>query len=73
MLKGDIPNEMILQVFIAQLTEKVQKSKAKMQMTLERAKLQSEFEEEMLKEMNKIRGDLIEPEKREQIYQYLLE
>ena len=68
MLKGDLPNDMILQVFIEQLAEKVASRKAELRTTIDRAKQLEKFEKDMTENVRKVRGDVIEPEMLKKVY-----
>ena len=68
MLKGDLPNDMILQVFIEQLAEKVASRKAELRTTIDRAKQLEKFEKDMAENLRRVRGDVIEPEMLKKVY-----
>ena len=68
MLKGDLPNDMILQVFIEQLAEKVASRKAELRTTIDRAKQLENFEKDMAENLRRVRGDVIEPEMLDKVY-----
>ena len=68
MLKGDLPNDMILQVFIEQLAEKVASRKAELRTTIDRAKQLEKFEKDMAENLRRVRGDVIEPEMLDKVY-----
>jgi len=54
LLRGDVPNDVILQVFIEKLALKVNERKVKLQSTLDLAKQQKQFEEKVIANLKEI-------------------
>ena len=73
LLRGDVPNDVILQVFIEQLAAKVTNRKEKLQVTLKQAKLQEKFEEDVALTLKNVRGDSVDLELLQQVYAFLNE
>lgn len=73
MLKGDVPNDLILQVFVEQLAEKVAQRKSQLRATMDRVQEQKKFEDSMAKSVREVRGDLIDKQALHKVFEFLKE
>jgi hypothetical protein len=73
LLKGNMPDDVILQVFIEQLSEKVTLRKTELRHTQERAQEQMDFEETIKNYVQNARGELVDNDTLTKVYTFLQE